>query len=684
MNNKSKKNLSIAYHIFYISAVILIVCGLTFLLSSCTEEMIEGQKKPYTGPKIAVKFTFGGVSAQGSEVLTRSRISSPIPSEGSEHLSLFGGGGGDVSIIPVTDDIYMYTTVEEDREVRLRGIIPIDDGAKIRIVAYENGTTYRTHVDYTIVNNGKLSDELFQVNPGYYKFVAYSYNTGTLPTHDNETISSIDPATDLLWGCFPASGTYHIVESSMDEIPITLSHKFSQVKLLVTAIDIPGSPRILALDDVRILPDHSVTLEIKTGNLSPGNSAVQRFSTWSGMGLSTTVTSELRTVYTQKANPTTVSFGTLRLDGYPPVFSQDAIFNKQLQCGISYTLKVTFKQGETTILVVPDYVTLSFAAHTPASQSLSVICMKGPNPDPTAQWTLTSNQPSWLTLSLNANGSGASTSVSGTGSQTVYLVATANTGNSDRHAGVYLHNKNPWEVDATIVQDFLTTIGETGEAGERIYIDTNGGDPKLMLTQNPTNKGAMFQFGGVRGWNAGSNAGNANYNPTPIDSRWSSTWEYSIKGQGTPVEHTLANLRAGKGDPCRLVGYTQTEIRNAIATTNSSNAYAPDNKLWRLPTGNEFIAYASNHDRKSTLSGVSGYKVGNPRVFLPIIGYINYNGNFVSGDGDYWSSYKIINLSGLPSGNNASYLRLRGDQDNTVIIDSFNQAYGLSIRCVRQ
>ena len=208
----------------------------------------------------------------------------------------------------------------------------------------------------------------------------------------------------------------------------------------------------------------------------------------------------------------------------------------------------------------------------------------------------------------------------------------------------------------TVVQEFFVTVGETGSSGERIYIDGT----KLMLTQDPNNAGAMFQFGGIRGWNfkTSGSAGNANYNPSPLSSAWNSTWQYA-NSQGNVVAHTLANLRAGKGDPCRLVGYTLTEVSNAIATTNP-NAYAPDNRMWRLLTGNELNAYTVNS------------------VSLPRFGYIDYDGTFRNGDGYYWSSYQFIQS---PSENNANFLQVR---TGAKIMNAGPQAYGMSIRCVRQ
>ena len=544
-----------------------------FLLTSCMKETMEQFDNRHSEQKIAVQFSLNKSTYNGNEVVTHCVSQSPLtPPNGEDNSPLGESRGG--CMIYFAQDLYMYTTLEIDRDIMLHAATSnLAPGVKVRIVAYSDGTVYHAHADYAVNNSGQLVDGLLQVTPGNYKFVAYSYNSATLPPHDHETILDIDPANDLVWGCFPATGTHPINAASYEEVPITMSHLFSRVKIQATTTAIPDSLKIMDINNVSIFPGKKVNLAIKHGTLTEGNSVLQRFSSWTGLGASTTVSCAPRIVYTHQSNPTKLLIGSLTLDGYPTFTDKTAIFEKKLLSGVSYTLRVSFKKKE------------------------------------------------------------------------------------------------------------LETIGETGMGGERIYIDENGGYPKLMLTQNPTNKGAMFQFGGIRGWNfySSGSAGNANYNPTTLSNAWNSTWQYA-NSQGNIVSHTLANLRAGKGDPCRLVGYTQSEVSNAISISNP-NAFAPDNKLWRLPTGNELQAYTVNHDKKSQQSGVWGYKVGSNKIFLPVIGYIYYDGTFKNGDGYYYSSHQFIKS---PSGNNSNFLWLRGDMDNTVILNAGPQAYGMSIRCVPQ
>ena len=99
--------------------------------------------------------------------------------------------------------------------------------------------------------------------------------------------------------------------------------------------------------------------------------------------------------------------------------------------------------GSGGITVKQESLLIEYQAQNPVmNASLDVVCTQSNgSPDPTAAWTLVSNQP-WLTLTLNPNGSGAATTVSGTGSQTVYLVAAANSGTTiPRSAIIALNGK---------------------------------------------------------------------------------------------------------------------------------------------------------------------------------------------------------------------------------------------------
>ena len=316
----------------------------------------------------------------------------------------------------------------------------------------------------------------------------------------------------------------------------------------------------------------------------------------------------------------------------------------------------------TIINVTPATVNLSYEAHSPAAQTLFVEPLVGGIYDPTVTWTLTSSQ-TWLWLTLNSDGTGGSTTVSGTGSKTIYIVTSNNNGNAPRYDNIYL-NGNSTNVVTVVTQGYFQAIGQPGTGIERIYIEDNNYDPKLMLTQDNSNPGAFFQFGGIRGWKqpVGSMTGvSAAYNPSNINSVWNNAWQPYNYTASYVVEHTVASLRQGTGDPCRLVGYTQSEIITAL-----SNNIVPDNHMWRLPTGPQLEGYTS-----------SSYTTAFPRF-----GYIySVTNNYLSNGtmGYYWSSWRSV---GGATYTNAGYLRWSSSSSKTI--QSEPPAAGMSIRCVAQ
>ena len=116
-----------------------------------------------------------------------------------------------------------------------------------------------------------------------------------------------------------------------------------------------------------------------------------------------------------------------------------------------YNIFVT-PAGATSLF--PAQTDLSYKAHTPAPQPLSVVCLDyGGNPDPLQSWTLTvpSSAP-WLTISLNPDGTGTGTTLTSTGSQTVYLYASSNLGPSAVVRSADLSLDNFATVAATVTQ----------------------------------------------------------------------------------------------------------------------------------------------------------------------------------------------------------------------------------------
>jgi hypothetical protein len=140
--------------------------------------------------------------------------------------------------------------------------------------------------------------------------------------------------------------------------------------------------------------------------------------------------------------------------------------------------------------------------------------------------------------------------------------------------------------------------------------------------------------------------------------------------------HTSANVKAGRGDPCKLVGLTVAQIQ----------AGGYDNKAYRLPTKAENVAFASSPtyvDGAGWASGTTptaGIHTGDIGTsFLPVAGQWNYQGYtyWVGLNGSYWSS----RANDSTNGNRLSF------SDGAVSTSEgshFSPHYSLAVRCVPQ
>jgi len=364
---KIKKKLSIWLYVFYMSTFILMLSGLVFLLSSCTVEEIDTPKKPGSGKMVAVHFGLGGLKHNGSEVVTRNAASLPAPLRERGEKASFGGDGGDAEtvVVPIGDGLAMVATLEVDQSVKTRTTTSgIPHYTIVRIVAYRDGDTHQHDALYWVHPDDVLVpyiDADFTVPEGQYTFVAYTYYNFSLdpmsfPVNHVETLPDINPDLDLIWGCYPDDGsTVTVDEHTTNNIVITTKHMFSGVKVILSTDQIGYVP----ITDIFNLSigGKQADLIVKDGTFSPNTGAVKR--TYSGLytGIGTsevsTSASDPVMVHTGNAQTTTLHIDSLFLDvpdGASIVnkrfFKLSAAFEKQLQGGVIYTLKVHFMKDE--------------------------------------------------------------------------------------------------------------------------------------------------------------------------------------------------------------------------------------------------------------------------------------------------------------------------------------------------
>jgi hypothetical protein len=292
--------------------------GFVFLLAGCEKDGLLGG----SGEKVTVNFSLGDIDYKGDETVTRGY------SEMEETVR-----------VPLGDGVFMFATLEEDLEAPTRAGIALEDGVKVRIVAYNETTSAETSMEYTVVNGALTTSTAMTIETGdTYTFVAYSYNSGVSPTYPGPTITEA-PTKDLLWGS--ASKTITLADNS---VYITMDHVFAQVKVRAKTTSVVHQPVIKDLTGVTVTPGNQVDLTIKTGAVAPNGAATQTVSTWNDMN-TTVVTSDPILVYTGTANPIYVNINSVLIDGYlaftgiPPVE-----FKKALTVGTSYTLVVNFQR----------------------------------------------------------------------------------------------------------------------------------------------------------------------------------------------------------------------------------------------------------------------------------------------------------------------------------------------------
>ena len=274
----------------------------------------------------------------------------------------------------------------------------------------------------------------------------------------------------------------------------------------------------------------------------------------------------------------------------------------------------------------------------------------------------------------------------------------------------------------------------SGGSADRITLHKNGGSsPKLVITNDPTDPGLFFKFGGVVGINGNFGTYNAgadiHFNPsassyTPFSAVPSYASTDLVNNVSVNAYHNLANIKSGKGDPCRLIGMEVDEILqfadDAALYLREAALKATGEGGWRLPTPMENLRFSglpgaligyADHWWDCQGTGTNTSPFGDPgssdvykqnveggefptrgsnnsipdgSKFLPNAGHINNNGSHdgypsgfpsASSQSFYWSSDPGNNSFG-----GAFYFHF------ALVYPMFtmpNQGYGATVRCVR-
>ena len=321
-------------------AVVLLLCGLLVLTFACEQEDMPGtggkNPDPQTGEPVLVNFIVSEMGFGENEITIRN--TSPNPSE---------GGGQETVVIPVSEDIFMYATLTEDKaSVNLRSLSPLDENSKVRVVAYSIASGENSgYADYEVKNDGSLnptSHPLF-VSPGTYNFVAYSFHNADPLAIFADTTAQLS-TSDVLWG----ETTPLAITPENSFVQIGMKHLSSQVTMKV-ALEIPEAGFLITgITNANVSSFEPTRLIVKTGKLLLNTSTLAYYPfSWdfSGSG-HPWIDSSPQYVY-MNGQPLSVQISSISVDGasysingYYPIN-----FSTPLQAGKSYTINVNFLRG---------------------------------------------------------------------------------------------------------------------------------------------------------------------------------------------------------------------------------------------------------------------------------------------------------------------------------------------------
>jgi hypothetical protein len=255
-------------------------------------------------------------------------------------------------VVPVEGDLHAYATLEEEEESPLRapGDATLDVGTRVQIVVYDSATdAYVNDFEYEVTNTSGAIEPVgvtsgLTLTTGNYKFVAYSFNTTTVPGYaasitDGAPYSPNANASDPLWGI---SGPHSITAGGTYNISIAMKHQFSRVAIKATTdgMDAPV-PTISAMEAV-LLGYKADEMTALTGALTKG-AAEDQTITFPTFSASTTVTSDACMVYAGGESTTSIKITSATIGGTTGSIPLSVRFNQKLDPGKSYTLRISFK-----------------------------------------------------------------------------------------------------------------------------------------------------------------------------------------------------------------------------------------------------------------------------------------------------------------------------------------------------
>ncbi len=229
--------------------------------------------------------------------------------------------------------------------------------------------------------------------------------------------------------------------------------------------------------------------------------------------------------------------------------------------------------------------------------------------------------------------------------------------------------------------------------GSVIGVDTTAGDvdaTKIKFNPTPLAWGTEILY-----WGNAPGATNDTKNILPnVPGFVPADYNGGITDISTDIYNTTSNVRAGKGDPCRLIGYTADEIKNMSNTTLST---VLANAKYRMPTREDNYALVGSETQVNWSPDYTNHWIANdlnetnPAVAafplnitpgaegsynLVAAGYRNGNTGAETNQG----AYGFYRTSTATSALYGYYLNF--NSTSVYPTGNYTAAYGMTVRCL--
>lgn len=181
----------------------------------------------------------------------------------------------------------------------------------------------------------------------------------------------------------------------------------------------------------------------------------------------------------------------------------------------------------------------------------------------------------------------------------------------------------------------------------RIAVVGTGDNAMLVIAPtlkwDKSNGGVQFKFGSViaiYNMPVGDefSSDDVAFNPTTISNpSWS-----QILASTTKPQHNVNGLKSGRGDPCRLIGYTQSQIKQMLNENK-----LPDNNVWRMWSGSGWSLGTGFYKKNIEESACFAVQTSQDANVLPWIDRVRDRDGVTKGmiAGYWWSTSMFTEVS---------------------------------------